>query len=73
MLYVGILLVNLPPKFIGVDNPEVKPGVLITVIQRTGKDWYSGSGSLLTDTSVQAKFLQEQEATLPDKYHYGQL
>ena len=60
-------------KILVLNIPEVKPGVLITVIQRTGKDWYSGSGSLLTDTSVQAKFLQEQEATLPDKYHYGQL
>ena len=60
-------------KILVLNIPEVKPGVLITVIQCTGKDWYSGSDSLLTDTSVQARFLQEQEATLPDKYHYGQI
>ena len=60
-------------KVLVLNIPEVKEGVLITVIQRTGKDWYNDQGSLLQDSSVQARFLQEQQAVLPDKYHYGQI
>jgi hypothetical protein len=60
----NVLTLNLPDDII--------PGARITVIKRTATDWYVNSGSLLVDTSIQANFLREQQASLPDKYHYGQ-
>ena len=42
----------------------------ITIVQRKGYVW-TGTESLLTSDSVQAQFLREKEAALPDQYYYG--
>jgi hypothetical protein len=46
----------------------------IRVVQRLGKIWYTldGENTLQSDNTVQAKFLQESPADLPDRYYYGQ-
>jgi hypothetical protein len=48
----------------------IVPGVEIAVIQRKGYIW-SGTESLLTSPVIQAKFLRDREAALPDRYYYG--
>lgn len=60
-------------KWLTITVPNgVKAGTRITVVCRTATDWYDTTGPLLTDTSVQANFLRDRQASLPDKYHYGQ-
>ena len=60
-------------KWLTLNVPNgIQAGTRITVICRTATDWYNTAGSLLTDTSVQANFLRDRQASLPDKYHYGQ-
>jgi hypothetical protein len=48
----------------------VVPGIEIAVIQRKGYIW-SGTESLTTSPVIQAKFLRERKAELPDRYYYG--
>lgn len=48
----------------------IVPGVEIAVIQRKGYIW-SGTESLVTSPVIQAKFLRERDAGLPDRYYYG--
>jgi hypothetical protein len=48
-------------------------GTRIVVVQTTATVWYNGDDSLVTNNSIQANFLRDKPATLPDKYHYGQL
>jgi hypothetical protein len=47
----------------------------VKVVQRVGKIWYSlnGTDTLQQDSTVQARFLQESPAELPDKYYYARL
>ena len=49
--------------------------VRITVIQQQiNKDWYASTAtSLLDDIGEVATFLRDRQASLPDKYHYGQI
>jgi hypothetical protein len=42
----------------------------ITIVQRKGHIW-TGSESLLTSDTIQATFLKDKEASLPDVYYYG--
>ena len=42
----------------------------ITIVQRKGYIW-TGSESLLTSDVIEANFLREKEAVLPDIYYYG--
>jgi hypothetical protein len=59
-------------------QPQV--GVKIKIVKSTGKIWYNqgvdaatNGNSLLYSSTVQAKFLLEQQSGLPDKYQYGQI
>ena len=59
-------------------QPQV--GVKIKIVKSTGKIWYNqgvdaatNGSSLLYSSTVQAKFLLEQQSGLPDKYQYGQI
>jgi hypothetical protein len=42
----------------------------ITIIQKKGQIW-TGTESLLTSEVIQARFMREHEAALPNKYYYG--
>jgi hypothetical protein len=55
------------------ETASIIPNVQIKVIQKVGKIWYTlnGDQTLQQDSTVQAKFLQEFPAELPDKYYYG--
>jgi hypothetical protein len=56
------------------ENSSIIPNVQIKVVQKVGKIWYTlnGNQTLQQDSTVQAKFLQEFAADLPDKYYYAQ-
>lgn len=55
------------------SNFEIIPNLEIKVVQRLGKIWYSldGEQTIQQDSTIQAKFLQEFNAELPDKYYYA--
>jgi hypothetical protein len=55
------------------EADEIVPNLQIKVVQKIGKIWYTlgGDQTLQQDSTVQAKFLQEFSADLPDKYYYG--
>jgi hypothetical protein len=58
----------------GKNAVTLTTGTTITLVQYTARDWYaSTTTSLLNDTGAVAVFLNERQAALPDKYHYGQL
>jgi len=56
------------------EADNIVPDLQIRVVQRTGKIWYTlnGGETFQQDNTVQAKFLQEFSAELPDKYYYAQ-
>jgi hypothetical protein len=67
-----ILTIN--PSVLPYDSSwQVIPDVQIKVTQRIGKIWYTlnGDNTMQTESTAQAKFLQESPAELPDKYYYG--
>jgi hypothetical protein len=49
----------------------VTTGTRITVIQRQGRIWNTLTESLLTSNSLQAQFLRDAQAELPNTYYYG--
>ena len=49
-----------------------QPGVKLEVIRRTAQTWYNSQNTLAENTTPFARFLVDQPASLPDKYHYGQ-
>lgn len=51
-------------------NGGINSGTSITIVQRIGQIW-TGSESLLTSNVVQAKFLRDKQAELPDINYYG--
>lgn len=51
----------------------ITSGTNLVVVHTTATDWYDSTDSLINDHSIQANFLRDNPATLPDKYHYGQL
>ena len=51
-------------------NGGITSGTNITIVQRIGQIW-TGSESLLTSNVVQAKFLRDKQAELPDINYYG--
>ena len=62
-----ILTLNLP-------TGRLNTGTTITLVQQTAVDWYASTAtSLLNDTGAVATFLRDRQASLPDKYHYGQV
>ena len=62
-----ILTLNLPAG-------RLNTGTKITLVQQTARDWYASTAtSLLNDTGAVATFLRDRQASLPDKYHYGQV
>jgi len=52
---------------------NIIPDLQIRVVQKTGKIWYTlnGDQTLQQDNTVQAKFLQEFSAELPDRNYYA--
>ena len=68
-LYFLNILQSVLPK----DNTGVPiVGVEVKLLQILGKTWYSNTtNSLQSDDSVQALFLQDAPAEVPDKYYYG--
>lgn len=67
-----ILTIN--PSSLAYDSAwQVIPDVQIKVTQRIGKIWYTlnSNETMQTESTAQAKFLQESTAELPDKYYYG--
>jgi len=71
--------VILPPEFtITTATNELVLNILdvtsnntnITIVQRKGYVW-TGTESLLTSNAIQAHFLREKEASLPNQYYYG--
>ena len=55
------------------ETANIIPNIQIKVVQKIGKIWYTlnGDQTLQQDNTVQAKFLQEFPAELPDKNYYG--
>jgi hypothetical protein len=55
------------------ESNNIIPDLQIRVIQKTGKIWYTlgGKQTLQQDSTIQAKFLQELSAELPDRYYYA--
>lgn len=51
----------------------ITSGTNLVIVHTTATDWYDSTDSLINDQSIQANFLRDNPATLPDKYHYGQL
>lgn len=53
---------------------SITSGTSLAIVHTTATTWYGkGDDSMITNTSIQANFLRDSRATLPDKYHYGQL
>lgn len=46
-------------------------GVRVDIEQKVGHTWTTGSDSILTSDSVQAKFLRDRTTSLPDSEYYG--
>lgn len=55
------------------ETATIIPDLQIKVVQKVGKIWYTlnGDQTIQQDSTVQAKFLQEFPAELPDKNYYG--
>ncbi len=55
------------------ESNNIIPDLQIRLIQKTGKIWYTlgGKQTLQQDSTIQAKFLQELSAELPDRYYYA--
>lgn len=49
---------------------EISSGTMITIVKKEGIIW-TGTESLLTSDRIQARFLREREAELPDAFYYG--
>jgi hypothetical protein len=67
-----ILTIN--PSSLPYDSAgQVIPDVHVKVTQRIGKIWYTlnGNNTIQSESTAQAKFLQDSPAELPDKYYYG--
>jgi len=55
------------------ENDLVISDLRIRVLQKIGKIWYTlnSDSSIQNETTIQARFLQETSAELPDNYYYG--
>jgi hypothetical protein len=64
-----------PDAFIRNETSEIIANLQIKVVQKIGKIWYTldGKNTLQQESTVQARFIQEYTAELPDKYYYCQL
>jgi hypothetical protein len=72
----GVYTLNInPDAFIRNETSEIIANLQIKVVQKIGKIWYTldGKNTLQQESTVQARFIQEYTAELPDKYYYGQL
>jgi hypothetical protein len=58
---------------VNLNLDAITSGTNLVVVHTTATDWYDSNDSLINDRSIQANFLRDNPATLPDKYHYGQL
>lgn len=68
-----IYLLKVNPEILAkTSNFEIIPSVQIRVVQKIGKIWYTldGDNTIQQEDTVQAKFLQEFAADIPDKYYY---
>ena len=71
--------IELPPEF-SIDALSnqltlnivggITPGIDLSIMQKTGSVW-TGTESLITSDVIQAQFLRDKEAVLPDIYYYG--